>query len=61
MVLAYFNRRLADYALSERGASASEYALLLVILGGCAVVLLQHLGRNMSHVFTKVAGTLGNR
>lgn len=52
-------RALANYARSERGASASEYALLLIILAGCTAVLLRHLGGNINGVFAKVARALG--
>ena len=37
-------RVLADYAAAQSGSSASEVALMLLILGGCAVTALHALG-----------------
>jgi hypothetical protein len=37
-------RTLSGYAGAEDGSSASEFALMLLILGGCAVTALHALG-----------------
>jgi Flp pilus assembly pilin Flp len=39
------NRVLKSYVSSEDGASASEFALMLLILGGCVATALHALGR----------------
>ena len=59
MSLHQLRRRLAAYAKSERGASASEYALLLMIITGCLVVTLGRLGGHINAVVARVAGALG--
>ncbi|MGH7023731.1 MAG: Flp family type IVb pilin [Caulobacteraceae bacterium] len=56
------HRRLAAaldaYWRSERGASASEYALMLMVLAGCGVILLHALGRHMNGVFNHLASAM---
>ena len=37
-------RTLSGYAAAENGSSASEFALMLLVLGGCAVTALHALG-----------------
>jgi len=37
-------RKIALYAAAEDGASASEFALMLLILGGCVATALHALG-----------------
>ncbi|HEY2179120.1 MAG TPA: hypothetical protein VGH15_11095 [Caulobacteraceae bacterium] len=49
---------MAAYAHDEGGAAASEYALLLTILAGCAVIMWHHLGHNIDRVFVKLAAKL---
>jgi Flp pilus assembly pilin Flp len=54
-----FDRRiLTPYASSEYGASAGEYALLLAIVAGCAVVALHHLGGHIGHAISNVSTAL---
>jgi Flp pilus assembly pilin Flp len=48
-------RLLADYAGSSDGASAGEYALMLTVLGGCAIIILHSLGHSMNQIFGTVA------
>ncbi|HEY5288560.1 MAG TPA: hypothetical protein VIJ59_00875 [Caulobacteraceae bacterium] len=43
------------YRRCEAGASSSEYALMLLVLGGCGIVIMHHLGHRMDGVFTRVA------
>ena len=42
-VLKSFSRALVRYASAEDGASASEFALMLLILGGCVATGLHAL------------------
>ena len=43
-VLKSYSRAFARYALAEDGSSASEFALMLLILGGCVATALHVLG-----------------
>ncbi len=49
------------YLSDETGASASEYALMLMVLAGCGLVLLRHLGRSMGHVANVVGDAMSAR
>ena len=44
-----------EYRRCEAGASSSEYALMLLVLGGCGIVIMHHLGHRMNAVFIRVA------
>jgi Flp pilus assembly pilin Flp len=46
------------YARCEHGASAGEYALLLAIVAGCAVVALHHLGGQIGVALNGVSAAL---
>jgi hypothetical protein len=43
-ILKSYGRALAHYVSAEDGASASEFALMLLILGGCVATALHTLG-----------------
>ncbi|HEY7900945.1 MAG TPA: hypothetical protein VIC25_07135 [Caulobacteraceae bacterium] len=49
---------LFRYGRCESGASASEYALLLMILSGCGIVILHAMGHRMNGVFNRLAATM---
>lgn len=52
-------RALAAYLTNEEAASAAEYALMLGVLGGCAIIILHVLGGRMGTTFNKMASFLG--
>ena len=49
---------LSAYFSNEDAASAAEYALILTVLGGCALIILHVLGARMGSIFNKVANDL---
>jgi Flp pilus assembly pilin Flp len=49
---------LADYLMCDDGASAVEYALMLLVLGGCAAIVMHSLGRHLDAVFVNTATSI---
>lgn len=52
---------MRDYVRSERGASASEYALLLAIVGGAIAAAVVALGASISSAFGDAGDNILNR
>ena len=51
-------REARAYVACESGASAAEYALMLVVLAGCTAVMVHSLGRHISGAVHRVAAAL---
>jgi Flp pilus assembly pilin Flp len=49
---------LASFARREHGASAAEYALMLAVVTGCAMVALHSLGAGIAGAFNRTIATL---
>jgi Flp pilus assembly pilin Flp len=47
----YRTRGLTAYLSGEAGAAAVEYAVLLLVIGGCAAIVFHVLGRHIDTAF----------
>lgn len=51
-------RKLAQLASNKTGASATEYALILAVLGAAVIAGLTNLGGGITNAFAKTANSL---
>jgi Flp pilus assembly pilin Flp len=49
---------MVRYGRDESGASASEYALMLLVLAGCGLVLMRHLGADIGRVARRAGAAM---
>jgi len=51
-------RSLTAYLNEEAGAATVEYAVLLLVIGGCAAVIYHMVGRNIDSVLNVVGSAM---
>jgi len=49
---------LARFVADETSSSSAEYALMILVLAGCAIIALHHIGQSTGRIMMNVGNAL---